>query len=86
MDHVGFLQEGAPENHLTVVTRLIQLSYDERQCTYFFPQAFSQPLVPNVQSVNSAYKGWNISINHLPLPCKWPMYAFYVFSTLSERI
>ncbi|EKM56364.1 uncharacterized protein PHACADRAFT_253438 [Phanerochaete carnosa HHB-10118-sp] len=64
-NQVGFLQEGAPENHPTVVTRLVQPSYDERQCTYFFPQAFSQPPVPNVQSVNSAYKGWNVSIDRL---------------------
>ncbi|GJE96313.1 serine carboxypeptidase S28-domain-containing protein [Phanerochaete sordida] len=62
---VGFLQDGPPQNHPAVVTRLVQPSYDERQCTYFFPEAFPKPTAPNVQFVNEAYKGWNVSIDRL---------------------
>ncbi|KAI0650408.1 peptidase S28 [Trametes meyenii] len=67
-NEVGFFQEGAPKGHPTIVTRLVQPEYDERQCTYFFPEAFKSlghlP-VPNVDATNKAYNGWFVKENHL---------------------
>ncbi|EIW61562.1 peptidase S28 [Trametes versicolor FP-101664 SS1] len=66
-NEVGFYQEGAPINHPTLVTRLVQPAYDERQCTYWFPEAF--PIgtlpVPRVDQTNKAYHGWFVNENHL---------------------
>ncbi|CDO77024.1 hypothetical protein BN946_scf184380.g10 [Trametes cinnabarina] len=67
-NEVGFFQEGAPKGHPTIVTRLVQPPYDERQCTYMFPEAFAHlghlP-VPNVDATNKAYHGWFVQENHL---------------------
>ncbi|KAH9858662.1 peptidase S28 [Lenzites betulinus] len=67
-NEVGFYQEGAPLLHPTIVTRLVQPAYDERQCTYWFPEAFEHlghlP-VPNVAATNKAYNGWFVQENHL---------------------
>ncbi|KAL7282649.1 hypothetical protein ACG7TL_004122 [Trametes sanguinea] len=67
-NEVGFFQEGAPQGHPTIVTRLVQPPYDERQCTYMFPEAFDNlghlP-VPNVDATNKAYHGWFVQENHL---------------------
>ena len=60
-NEVGFFQEGAPKGHPTLVTRLVQPPYDERQCVYMFEEAFGSlghlP-VPNVDATNKAYDGW----------------------------
>ncbi|KAJ8469607.1 hypothetical protein ONZ51_g8879 [Trametes cubensis] len=67
-NEVGFFQEGAPKGHPTIVTRLVQPPYDERQCTYMFADAFKNlghlP-VPNVDATNKAYHGWFVQENHL---------------------
>ncbi|KAI0645171.1 peptidase S28 [Trametes meyenii] len=67
-NEMGFFQEGAPWGHPTIVTRLVQPAYDERQCTYYFPEAFKDlghlP-VPNVAATNKAYHGWFVKENHL---------------------
>ncbi|TBU33004.1 peptidase S28, partial [Dichomitus squalens] len=67
-NEVGFFQEGAPKGHPTIVTRLVQPAYDERQCTYWFPEAFPQngPLpVPRVDETNKAYDGWFVQADRL---------------------
>ncbi|KAI0345812.1 peptidase S28 [Trametopsis cervina] len=66
-NQVGFYQEGAPLGHPTLVTRLVQPSYDERQCNYYFPGAFGpNPFpAPNVNQVNAAYHGWNLKVDRL---------------------
>ncbi|KAI0832760.1 peptidase S28 [Trametes gibbosa] len=67
-NEVGFYQEGAPAYWPTLVTRLVQPAYDERQCTYMFPEAFEHlghlP-VPKVDATNRAYNGWFVQENHL---------------------
>ncbi|KAI0774601.1 peptidase S28 [Fomes fomentarius] len=67
-NEVGFYQEGAPRGHPTIVSRLIQPPYDERQCTYMFPEAFAHlghlP-VPAVEKTNKAYHGWFVQEKHL---------------------
>ena len=38
----------------------------QRQCTYYFPGAFTNSTpAPNVNAVNSAYDGWNVNIDRL---------------------
>ena len=67
-NEVGFFQEGAPKGHPTLVTRLVQPPYDERQCTYWFPEAYANLThlpVPNVDATNKAYDGWFVQIDHL---------------------
>ncbi|EPQ59204.1 peptidase S28 [Gloeophyllum trabeum ATCC 11539] len=62
---VGFLQDGAPPNWPTLVTRLVQPAYDERQCSYMFPEAFPTWPVPNVTATNAKYHGWNLQVDRL---------------------
>ncbi|OBZ70209.1 putative serine protease K12H4.7 [Grifola frondosa] len=66
-NEVGFFQEGAPVGHPTLVTRLVQPPYDERQCVYMFPETFSLSHlpVPNVAKTNQAYDGWNVHATRL---------------------
>ncbi|KAJ3558317.1 hypothetical protein NM688_g1004 [Phlebia brevispora] len=55
-NQVGFFQEGAPVGHPTLVTRLVQPPYDERQCAWMFPGI--DP-VPRTDQTNALYQGWN---------------------------
>jgi hypothetical protein len=64
-NEVGFLQEGAPITSPSLVTRLVQPIYDERQCQQMFPAAFPQPPIPNTALTNLAYQGWNVRIQNL---------------------
>jgi len=64
-NYMGFLQDGAPLDHPTIVTRLVQPIYDERQCTYYFPEQFSAPTAPKVSATNAAYDGWNVNVDRL---------------------
>ncbi|KAL5529968.1 hypothetical protein ACEPAF_6225 [Sanghuangporus sanghuang] len=64
-NEVGFFQDGAPENWPSLVTRLVLPPYDERQCTYWFPEAFSSPPTPNVAATNEAYGGWDLTADRL---------------------
>ena len=42
------------------------LTLKQRQCGYFFPEKFGTTVPrPDVDFVNSAWKGWNISVDHL---------------------
>ncbi|KAL1741263.1 serine carboxypeptidase S28-domain-containing protein [Schizophyllum fasciatum] len=59
-NEVGYLQEGAPEGHPTLVSRLVQPEYDLRQCQYMFPEAFPEPRAPNTNHTNTAYRGWGV--------------------------
>ncbi|KDQ64462.1 hypothetical protein JAAARDRAFT_118335 [Jaapia argillacea MUCL 33604] len=64
-NEVGFLQDGAPSNWPTLVSRLIQPVYDERQCQQMFPEAFPTYPVPNVNATNARYRGWYVQVNQL---------------------
>ncbi|KAF9077060.1 serine carboxypeptidase S28-domain-containing protein [Rhodocollybia butyracea] len=70
-NEVGFLQEGPPPagDLSAIVTRIVQPDYDIRQCAYMFSDVFASPAdVPTaagIANVNSAYKGWNISVDRL---------------------
>ncbi|KAH9833657.1 peptidase S28 [Rhodofomes roseus] len=65
-NEVGFFQDGAPEDWPTIVTRLVQPSSDERQCTYYFPEQFPNgPVTPDVNATNSAYAGWFANVTNL---------------------
>ncbi|KAH9943173.1 peptidase S28 [Epithele typhae] len=67
-NEVGFFQEGAPKGTPTLVSRLVQPPYDERQCTYMFPDQFKDlghlP-VPDVDATNKAYDGWFTTTQNL---------------------
>ncbi|KAF9535134.1 serine carboxypeptidase S28-domain-containing protein [Crepidotus variabilis] len=66
-NEVGYLQEGAPEGHPSLVTRQISVPYDLRQCQLMFPDAFPKPpnLDRGIQQTNSKYKGWNVNIKNI---------------------
>ncbi|KAG6861573.1 hypothetical protein C0995_014869 [Termitomyces sp. Mi166 len=64
-NEVGYLQEGAPKGYPTLVTRLVQPSYDLRQCQLMFPQAFPQPPKTAIKETNQVYKGWDVKLNRL---------------------
>jgi len=64
-NEVGFLQDSPPPGLPSLVTRLVQPSYDLRQCQQMFSAAFPKP--PNVQTArtNRLYDGWNVTISNL---------------------
>jgi hypothetical protein len=68
-NEVGFLQEGAPEDVPTIVTRLVQPAYDIRQCSLMFSDVFPSPsdvpMAAGVTDTNKAYDGWNVTIDRL---------------------
>ncbi|KAF8518527.1 serine carboxypeptidase S28-domain-containing protein [Hysterangium stoloniferum] len=64
-NEVGYLQDGAPIIWPSLVTRLVQPSYDERQCSYMFPTAFPQPTAPRVAETNAKFLGWDIDVERL---------------------
>ncbi|RPD60565.1 peptidase S28 [Lentinus tigrinus ALCF2SS1-7] len=66
-NEMGFYQEGAPEPNPTLVTRLVRPQYDERQCSYYFPERFANQStpVPNVDATNKVYDGWFVKEKHL---------------------
>ncbi|PCH36001.1 peptidase S28 [Wolfiporia cocos MD-104 SS10] len=64
-NQMGFFQDGAPEGDPTIVSRLVTALYNERQCTYYFPQAFSTPPTPRVNETNKAYDGWFVQSDRL---------------------
>lgn len=66
----GYLQDGAPDGHPTLVTRLVQPDYDLRQCHQMFPKTFPVPLSVDaaearVATTNHIYKGWDVQVEHL---------------------
>ncbi|KZV70719.1 hypothetical protein PENSPDRAFT_578945 [Peniophora sp. CONT] len=61
-NEVGYFQDAAPADHVTLVSRLDQPSSDERQCEWMFPEAFSSPPVPDVEKTNAAYGGWDMKL------------------------
>jgi len=61
----GYLQDGAPENWPTIVSRLVTPIYDERQCQQFWPDFFKSPPVPNAAAANEETTGWNVNIDRL---------------------
>ncbi|KZT71695.1 hypothetical protein DAEQUDRAFT_723773 [Daedalea quercina L-15889] len=64
-NQMGFFQDSAPDGMPTIVSRLIQPSYWERQCVLMFPEAFSSPPTPRVTETNAAYDGWFVKSNRL---------------------
>ncbi|KAG5733082.1 putative serine protease K12H4.7 [Termitomyces sp. T112] len=62
---VGYLQEGAPEGHPSIVTRLVQPPYDLRQCKMMFPAAFPDTVNVQVNQTNELYKGWDVRLDRL---------------------
>lgn len=62
---LGFFQESAPEGNPSLVSRLLQPAYMERQCQQMFPEAFSEPPTPNATTTNSIYHGWNVQVDRL---------------------
>ncbi|KLO08444.1 peptidase S28 [Schizopora paradoxa] len=64
-NEVGFYQEGAPTDWPSLVTRLVQPAYDERQCTYWFPEQFKTAVAPRVGTTNAKYTGWDVNIDRL---------------------
>ncbi|KAF9267547.1 peptidase S28 [Marasmius fiardii PR-910] len=66
-NQVGYLQDGAPNNVPTLVTRLVQPSYDLRQCQWMFPDVFSAPpdMDGGVKQTNAKYHGWNLQVDKL---------------------
>ncbi|TEB30029.1 hypothetical protein FA13DRAFT_563022 [Coprinellus micaceus] len=67
-NEVGYLQadqNAAPEGKPSLVSRLVQPSYDLRQCQLMFPKAFSKVPTPRADLVNLLYKGWNVNLDRI---------------------
>ncbi|KAG2357279.1 peptidase S28 [Suillus spraguei] len=61
----GFYQVGPPEGQPAVVSRILQPSFDERQCVYMFPEAFASPPNTHTAKTNAMYAGWNVNVSRL---------------------
>ncbi|KAF8055883.1 serine carboxypeptidase S28-domain-containing protein [Lyophyllum atratum] len=64
-NEVGYLQEGAPAGHPSLVTRIVQPDYDLRQCQQMFPGAFPNQVNVQIERTNRVYQGWDVRINRL---------------------
>ncbi|KII94856.1 hypothetical protein PLICRDRAFT_97795 [Plicaturopsis crispa FD-325 SS-3] len=64
-NEVGFYQESPPAGKPSIVSRIIQPIYDERQCQQMFPKAFDSAPAPNVNATNSVYHGWDVKVDRL---------------------
>ncbi|KAI0309843.1 peptidase S28 [Amylostereum chailletii] len=64
-NEVGFLQDTAPDDHPSLVSRIVTVAGDQRQCQLMFPEAFPDPPVANVDATNTAYGGWNMNVDRL---------------------
>ncbi|KAH6914760.1 serine carboxypeptidase S28-domain-containing protein [Coprinopsis sp. MPI-PUGE-AT-0042] len=65
-NEVGYLQNGAPEGHPSLVSRLIQPPYDlVTTMPINVPPSFSSTPVPNYSSINWKYKGWDAEVDRL---------------------
>ncbi|KAF8552214.1 hypothetical protein OG21DRAFT_1465999 [Imleria badia] len=64
-NQVGYYQVGPPPGQPTIVSRILQPIYGERQCVNMFPQKFSSPPSPAVAEANEMYAGWNVNVDRL---------------------
>ncbi|KAF7899663.1 hypothetical protein EAF00_003999 [Botryotinia globosa] len=60
----GYWQDGAPKNRPTIVSRLIDANYWQRQCALFFPTegnyTYASAKGATVDRVNKYTKGWDL--------------------------
>ncbi|KAF7935655.1 hypothetical protein BELL_0103g00180 [Botrytis elliptica] len=60
----GYWQDGAPKNRPTIVSRLIDANYWQRQCALFFPTegkyTYASAKGATVDRVNGYTKGWDL--------------------------
>jgi len=67
-NQLGFFQVGPPaddRNKPTIVSRILQPVYGERQCVNMFPQKFFTPPLPPTDEVNRMYAGWDVDVDRL---------------------
>ncbi|KIK48996.1 hypothetical protein CY34DRAFT_429555 [Suillus luteus UH-Slu-Lm8-n1] len=64
-NQIGFYQVGPPEGQPTIVSRILQPSFLERQCVNMFPQAFTSPPQPATAITNTMYAGWDVNLPRL---------------------
>ncbi|EAU84205.2 endoprotease [Coprinopsis cinerea okayama7 len=64
-NEVGYLQNGAPADRPSLVSRLIQPPYDLNMCQLMFPTAFSKTPTPRTDVINQKYKGWNVRVDRV---------------------
>jgi len=65
-NQVGYLQDTAPANTPTLVSRLVKINSDKRQCALMFPEAFpsgSAPMEAGVAKTNAKFHGWNLNVD-----------------------
>ncbi|TFK63556.1 hypothetical protein BDN72DRAFT_311679 [Pluteus cervinus] len=63
---VGWLQNGAPADRPSLVSRLVPSTYDMRQCQQMFPAAFPKvPFAVDTNNTNTVYAGWNAKIDRI---------------------
>ncbi|KAI0065740.1 peptidase S28 [Artomyces pyxidatus] len=61
----GFFQDTAPPYQPSIVSRIVTISGDERQCQQMFPEAFKGPANPKAWKTNAEYDGWFLRANRL---------------------
>lgn len=64
-NEAGFFQDGPPKGTSSIVTRLVQPEYDQRQCRLLFPEAFKSTPTPDTRRINQLYQGWDVKVNRL---------------------
>lgn len=61
----AFWQDGAPEGHPSVISRLVSAEYQQRQCALYFPEAkdgfsFRSEEGYTVDNTNAYFGGWDV--------------------------
>ncbi|KAH8118760.1 serine carboxypeptidase S28-domain-containing protein [Phellopilus nigrolimitatus] len=64
-NEMGFYQDGAPSGMPTIASRLLSPVYEERQCTFYFPDKFKTAPDPRADATNAAYGGWDLTVDQL---------------------
>ncbi|KAJ7591580.1 peptidase S28 [Mycena floridula] len=64
-NEVGYLQDSPPLGKPAIVSRLMDPSYDLRQCRLMFPEAFPTPKIPNTDRTNIVYEGWDVKLDRI---------------------
>ncbi|KAJ7500019.1 peptidase S28 [Mycena latifolia] len=66
-NEMGWFHDAAPPHHPSLVSSLVQIDYDLRQCQQMFPEAFPNP--PTIQKstarTNRLYGGWNTTASNI---------------------
>ncbi|KAJ8495909.1 hypothetical protein ONZ45_g12654 [Pleurotus djamor] len=65
-NEVGYFQNAPPVGRPAIVSRLVTVEDDYRQCHFMFPKHFPEPPeFIDVEKINTAYGGWDVKLDRI---------------------